>query len=49
MMIDGDGMAYVIDMDFQKVSEGYPADAVAQTGDMFVIYHGEEETALFMK
>ncbi len=49
MMNDEDGMAYVIDMDFRKVSEGYPADGVAQTGDMFVIYHGEEQTALFMK
>ena len=44
-----DGMAYVVDMDFQKVTQGYPAEHVALYGDMFVIINGEKETPLIME
>lgn len=49
MIVEEDGMAYVVDMDFQKVTQGYPAEHVALYGDMFVIINGEKETPLIME
>ena len=48
MIVEGDGMAYVVDMDFRKVTQGYPADGAVLYGDLFVIFQGEENKALFI-
>ena len=48
MIVEGDGMAYVVDMDFRKVSQGYPADGVALYDDLFIITQGEENKVLFI-
>ena len=38
----------LVDRDFNKVTEGYPADSVSQAGGMFCIAKGDEQTFLYM-
>ena len=47
-MLEKDGMAYFVDRDFNKMTEGYPADSVSQAGGMFCIAKGDEQTFLYM-
>lgn len=48
LVLEKDGMAYLVDRDFNKVTEGYPADSVSQAGGMFCIAKGDEQTFLYM-
>jgi len=48
LVVEEDGMAYVIDTEFNKVSESYPADSVHLSGDALCVVKGEEETYLFV-
>ena len=48
LVVEGDGMAYVVDTEFNKVSEGYPADGVYVSGDMLCVEKGEEVTYLYV-
>ena len=48
LVLEKDGMAYLVDRDFDKVTEGYPADSVSQAGGMFCIAKGDEQTFLYM-
>ena len=48
-MILEDGMAYIVDKNFEKVSEGYPADQVTILGGMFCAVKGDEQTLVIMR
>ncbi len=48
LVLEKDGMAYLVDRDFDKATEGYPADSVSQAGGMFCIAKGDEQTFLYM-
>lgn len=41
-VIDNDGLAYIIDSDFNRVSDGYPADSVFQACGLLCIQNGSE-------
>ena len=40
LVLEKDGMAYLVDRDFNKVTEGYPAASVSQAGGMFCLAKG---------
>ena len=46
IVLDTDGMAYLIDKEFNKVSEGYPADSVSTAEAVFFAYLGDKITIL---
>ncbi|MBR6536771.1 MAG: hypothetical protein IKT67_06180 [Lachnospiraceae bacterium] len=48
LAIEEDGMAYVVDKKFQKVSEGYPADRVYASGNVLCIEKGEQTRYLYV-
>lgn len=49
MILEDDGMAYVIDKSFEKLSEGYPADRVSLAGGMFCATKGDEQTFIMVR
>ena len=49
LVLEEDGMAYVVDKNFQKVTEGYPADAVSLSAGLFCVRNGEEKTFIYMR
>ena len=44
LVIDDDNLAYLIDSNFKKVSEGYPATSVHRTVGSLVIVNGDQQT-----
>lgn len=48
LVVEKDGMAYVVDTKFNKVSKGYPADGVYAGGDVLCVEKGEDVTYLFV-
>ena len=46
IVLDTDGMAYLIDTEFNKVSEGYPADSVYTAEAIFCAVSGDQVTIL---
>lgn len=48
LALEEDGMAYLIDTNFNKVSEGYPADAVYATGSALGVENEGQVTLLFV-
>lgn len=46
IILDTDGMAYLIDTEFNKVSEGYPADGVYTAEAIFCVISGNQVTIL---
>ena len=46
IILDTDGMAYLIDTEFNRVSEGYPADGVYTAEAIFCVISGDQVTIL---
>ncbi len=49
LVVEEDGMAYVVDKNFDKVTEGYPADSVSRSGGMLCVRKGDEQTFIYIR
>ena len=49
LIIEEDGLAYLVDKEFNKLTAGQPATSVHAMGDALVIVNGEEKTFLVFK